>query len=387
MSILLDCPGCGRQLRVIDQYAGRRMRCPRCGTAYTAAPQARAAPRPPESHPAALPVPSVRPVAFYAPGTAPPPAAGTSGGAAAAPDADELYAPCERCDALAPVPPDFGGRTTLCAAWQAADERLSAPAVTDDRRRTHAPAAAPQGAPPAAGPLRPDPDGACPECGAPMNADAVVCLKCGFNKQMGKRLKTVSRRLSHTWYSGQLHPAARVVILVLLTALFFLPFLAVPEVGDHPALFLIPAGLGLLLLLLLGSFQRLTVTTDPQGRPVLLRNAWFAFVPAGWSVVELGDYRTVRMTHTGGGGEVDVGPAGLIGRAGVGFLLFGVIGLLVGALGRPGGAGLITLEIVGELDERGEPFVEPLRLYRGRSDRAARALGDALEQIAGLRYG
>ena len=31
---------------------------------------------------------------------------------------------------------------------------------------------------------------ACPECGAPMAADTVLCLKCGFHLKLGKRIET-----------------------------------------------------------------------------------------------------------------------------------------------------------------------------------------------------
>ena len=36
MNIHLDCPGCGRTLRVNQQFSGRTVRCPSCGTAYKA---------------------------------------------------------------------------------------------------------------------------------------------------------------------------------------------------------------------------------------------------------------------------------------------------------------------------------------------------------------
>jgi len=30
----------------------------------------------------------------------------------------------------------------------------------------------------------------CPECGADMKEDAVICLKCGFNRKLGKKMST-----------------------------------------------------------------------------------------------------------------------------------------------------------------------------------------------------
>jgi hypothetical protein len=181
-----------------------------------------------------------------------------------------------------------------------------------------------------------------------MHAGAVVCLDCGFNRQTGKRLKTVSRRVTFRLYSGGLHPAARAAVLAGLLGLFSIPLWSVPEIAENALSYLVYGTLAALLLLLLGTFHRRTVTTDPQGRPVLLKHTWFGFVPTGWSAVELRDYHTIRLTH---------------------------------AL-RPSGAGLFTLEIRGDDD-----FVDPIRVYRGRSERTMRRLGDALEEIAGLRYG
>lgn len=33
-------------------------------------------------------------------------------------------------------------------------------------------------------------DGSCPECGADMEPDAVLCMSCGFHKGLGKRIGT-----------------------------------------------------------------------------------------------------------------------------------------------------------------------------------------------------
>jgi len=33
-------------------------------------------------------------------------------------------------------------------------------------------------------------DGSCPECGADMEPDAVLCIQCGFHKGLGRRMST-----------------------------------------------------------------------------------------------------------------------------------------------------------------------------------------------------
>jgi hypothetical protein len=338
MHVELDCPGCGRQLRVIEQFAGRSMHCPSCGTAYRV-PARTAPPAAPRAAPPAEDYPPVRPV-----GVITPPSARTP-----------------RDDAAADV-------------YRLADEAPSPP--------REAPAPAPAAAPPTAAPP-PEPAGGanCPACGAATNAGAVVCLDCGFNRQTGKRLKTVSRRVAFRLYSGGLHPATRAAVLAGLLGLLSIPLWTVPEIAENALSYFVYATLAVLLLLLLGTFHRRTVTTDPQGRPVLLKHTWFGFVPTGWSAVELRDYHTIRLTHAGGGG-VETGAGLVFPRAAQGCLMGGLGGLVVAGMLRPSGAGLFTLEIRGDDD-----FVDPVRVYRGRSERTMRRLGDALEEIAGLRYG
>jgi len=42
----------------------------------------------------------------------------------------------------------------------------------------------------AASPLPDEDDGSCPECGADMEPDAVLCIQCGFHKGLGRRVST-----------------------------------------------------------------------------------------------------------------------------------------------------------------------------------------------------
>lgn len=60
MPILLDCPSCSRKLRVPDDYLGRNVKCPNCGTTFLA--QAAAPPPKVPTVPEA-PRPSARPAA------------------------------------------------------------------------------------------------------------------------------------------------------------------------------------------------------------------------------------------------------------------------------------------------------------------------------------
>jgi predicted Zn finger-like uncharacterized protein len=66
MAVLVDCPSCGRRLRVRDALLGKKVKCPQCGTSFAGEA---AAPAPP---PAPVPVPVSTSVAV-APGAPAPP--------------------------------------------------------------------------------------------------------------------------------------------------------------------------------------------------------------------------------------------------------------------------------------------------------------------------
>jgi uncharacterized membrane protein YccF (DUF307 family) len=55
MPLLVNCPGCGRKLRIPDEFAGRKVKCPTCGEAFDANPSPEGAP-PPAAAPAPAPL-------------------------------------------------------------------------------------------------------------------------------------------------------------------------------------------------------------------------------------------------------------------------------------------------------------------------------------------
>jgi hypothetical protein len=215
-----------------------------------------------------------------------------------------------------------------------------------------------------------------------MAAGAVLCIECGYNTQTGKRLKTVSRRIARHWYSGGMSLAGRLVAFVLLLGLCGFVLFAISrdaevEVG---VFILVPIAVAALAGLLVGTFHKGIVTTDSQGAPLLIKSHWICFIPSGQATLDLTDFRTIRLSHTGGGD--DGGPN--FGRAAVGLALFGLAGLLIGLFARQAATGTFTVEIAGA---GGDADVPPQLLYRGRSEKTMRTISDALEQVAGLRYG
>jgi len=215
-----------------------------------------------------------------------------------------------------------------------------------------------------------------------MAGNAVVCLVCGFNRVTGKRLKTVSRRLAGRWDSENIPLFARLIAFAVILAVCCLPLLGLPE--DEPetqlAVMLIPVGAALLGALALGTFRRVTVTSDMQGIPVLIQQMWICFIPMRPWTTDLTEYRTIRLTHR---------EDRISGMTLLLLVILCVFGGLIALLLRFRllRNDLFTLEIISECDRDGAPFLEPLRVYRGRSQRMARGIGDDLEGIAGLHYG
>jgi hypothetical protein len=211
----------------------------------------------------------------------------------------------------------------------------------------------------------------CPECGVGMAPGAVVCIECGFNRQTGKRLRTVSRRVVRHFYPSGLSILGRVIAFVLL--LVPVAVLAWGMFRDMPTRAVFMTGGAASLLLLLGTMTRLTLTRDSAGKPVLVTRRWVCFVPAEHSTRDLSEYTTIRL------GRRD-------GLPSAAHYLLAVLLLGVWAMGRK--YETYSVEIDAEFDVDGTPpAVERVLLYRGVHDRHMRELGDMLQEVAGLRYG
>jgi predicted Zn finger-like uncharacterized protein len=61
MPITVDCPSCNRKLRVPDDLQGKKVKCPTCGTTFTAGASAAPPPAEEEERPAPAPVTPRRP--------------------------------------------------------------------------------------------------------------------------------------------------------------------------------------------------------------------------------------------------------------------------------------------------------------------------------------
>ena len=81
---------------------------------------------------------------------------------------DDVRFTCVKCGQTLEAPGEMAGETVECPSCQ---EALVVPAPAED------PAAAESGS-------------TCPECGAAMDADTVLCVQCGFHKGLGKKIET-----------------------------------------------------------------------------------------------------------------------------------------------------------------------------------------------------
>jgi hypothetical protein len=315
MNAEFECGGCGKRLKVRPEWTGKKARCPACG-AVSAVPAAGPAPGT-----------AVRPAAPPRPGPTPPPG-----------------------DVLTVEPLEPVGVIPLQPEPDAAAEVPPAPAAAEDT---------------------------CPECGAFMARDAVICLDCGFNRKTGKQLKTVSRRIERHWYLGGFSDPAVVLVFVLLY--MFLALAAYLSEDLLVGALLLAAGV-LPGVLLLGTFTRVRITRDREGRPLLFRDRWVFFIPVAHATIDLDEYQVIRLGHQEGGTEVHAVAALLL------LILCGLIpGLVFWMLLFRGST--FTLEIAGAHEGGHAGDIEPEVLYRGRSETKMRAIGDALKEIAGLRYG
>jgi hypothetical protein len=311
MTLEFECPQGGHRLRVKAEFAGKKVRCPKCGAVITA-PAARASAQPGSD----LPIPLL-----------------------------ESNSPA-RPDAVAAKP-------------------LPVLPIDAEPRGRRPP-------PPSA-----DAENCCAGCGRFLAPDAVICIDCGFNRQTGKQLRTVSRRRQHTWYLGGFSsPASIIVVAVLYLILILMGFLSESLLAGLLLLFVgvIPA------LLLLGTFTRIRITRDPLGRPVVIRDRWAAFLRYSHAEIDLEDYQLIRLGHHQGAVNLLVVGIMLL------FCFFGMIpGIIFWILLFRGSS--FTLEIAGEHEGGIAPIVEPRILYRGPSEAKMRDIGDTLKEVAGLHYG
>jgi hypothetical protein len=193
----------------------------------------------------------------------------------------------------------------------------------------------------------------CPSCDARLDADAVLCIDCCYHLEQGKRLLTKSKRASITIGTNPLSPTRLGIAIGCGAAgLVFclVGFLLGSRLSEGAVVvFLLLGGLLMVVVPSLGTGQRWLVTKSRKGHPLLSREYWFCFIPIPTTNLSLRNYDACYFDHqvvSNGDSDQDY------------FYLY---------LGKIG------------TDKR-------LLLYSGGDETRMHELGDALKEIAGLRW-
>src|SRR5262249_26215567 len=188
----------------------------------------------------------------------------------------------------------------------------------------------------------------CPSCDEPLDRDAVLCVQCGYHLLEGRHLKTQSRRLTIVVGGSPLTPlrGGAAIAAAAFGVLLCIPSLIRP---DAPSYFLIGGMCLLLVAAGLGTAARWVVTKSRKGEPLLIREFWLCFVPIPTRTIELRHWEAAFFDHEDAGYGEDQSEY---------FRLY---------LG---------------LKDRSRFLLA----YSGQSEAVMHELGDALKEVAGLRW-
>jgi hypothetical protein len=285
---------------------------------------------------------------------------------------------CPGCGTVQVVSADAGPTAPPPEAYGFASEPEPSPPIPAGFRAVEPPVAA---EPPASvAPVSPaEGEATCPKCDSPMVAVAVVCIQCGFNRKTGKQLKTVSKRIDRHWDTNGFPYWGRAALFIAVAGLCASSFWAFEE---DPGIASGIVGVGVpFWALLLGTLHRVRILRRSDGQAVVIKRWFFCFLPLPAATFDLKGYRTIRLQHK---------PANFSDVAVVLFflplLLFGVVPALY-VMWRLLDGAYFTLDVTGTRGIDGDYEREPLPIYGGRSEKVLRAIGDTLEEVAGMRYG
>jgi hypothetical protein len=224
----------------------------------------------------------------------------------------------------------------------------------------------------------------CPGCDAPMEAGAVICLECGFDRRLGRRRKTKVKRFDRHWTPPPTL-VARIIGLVLTLWLCGTICLAMVCGGVHPIIpALILVVVGSLGTMLAGWYHTLDLTRDRQGALLLTRRTYFCFAPAGKVTVDLAECSAVQIDagDSGGGSATDSpGWSGILGTVALIFF-FGWIGVYIARnnISGHGSANVrFSIRLLGHKKRK-----NLLTLYTGSNEEFMRDLVDTLKDQADL---
>jgi hypothetical protein len=262
---------------------------------------------------------------------------------------------CPRCGAL-------------CTVRPALEEDAPPPAARNDRHET--------------APARPRPDvyriddsgeQKCPECSRIVPVESILCPACGYNFQTGRKVEKEYTKLDLEWEAGL--PLRRRVVFFLAGQGIAILFGAVGAwLQSSLYLFLIPwLGYTLLLLFLLGTYDRVNLTRNKRGQVQLSKTWRVGFIPLPPQLISLRGYEHVAF---GQAQDADM----MIWLILIALLPFGVFPAVIWWYVAIHG----ETYYVALCKNHGYP---ELMLYRGFRESRARQMAETLQEVTGLLDG
>jgi hypothetical protein len=190
----------------------------------------------------------------------------------------------------------------------------------------------------------------CPSCQAALPANAVLCVECGYHLLSGKKLKTVSKRLTRVVGSNPATPG-RIIVAVLLAVggvgLIGFTVLVLTRDEDAPLWAFIVMGIALILGGCgVGSGSRTIATRSRKGHPELWQQFWVFFIPASSRRFDLREWDGVYFDF------------------------------------RAGDRNNPDIHILQLGRNHRDEFVT---IYQGGNEQMCKDLGDAIKEVSGLR--
>jgi DNA-directed RNA polymerase subunit M/transcription elongation factor TFIIS len=300
MSFANVCHGCGARLTVPDDYPRNKMQCPACGVFCQIEPRPAAKNKAAERQAAEdadrseedEPVTPVR--------SAPPPSVMTFREM----PAGKGLATCPDCGEMVRAPAHKRGRREKCplcgAAWPvpAAPPKpppLPLPPLPDEFAGSN-----PDQDPETSNPYRTADAGSrrCPGCSAQLGPEVVVCVRCGFDLRLGRKVVKEYQEFERSWDSGMplrtrlvlflfCQPAALIAATAGLVALDVSVFAALPTIGLSWLVYTSTTAF------LLGTFDHSELKRYRSGRVDLVRKWHVGFIPWPAKKIHKRDYSGV----------------------------------------------------------------------------------------------
>ncbi len=318
MSTAIVCHGCGARLPVADDYPRNKMQCPECGVICPVPPRPAGKKKAEERKPAedalghgleTMPQRGDEPAAPARPAAPPRPAT-----VAEEPTpAGKGLANCPTCGELVRVPERKKGRRGPCPAcgadWPAPKKKPAPPTAAVPPPPDEFAGSSPDEDPESGNPYRTADGGArrCPGCSDLLGPEIVVCVRCGFDLRMGRKVVKEYGKFERSWDSG-MPPATRWVLFALCQAVALIAIAAACfAVDDSPSVavptflisWLIYTGMTAFLL---GSYDHVFLKRYKSGRVDLVRTLRIAFIPFRPRPIDVREYFGVV-----GGREAGVG--------------------------------------------------------------------------------